>query len=173
MSTIQVGDRAPDFTAATHTGQPISLADYRGKQAVVLFFYPRDNTPTCTAEACAFRDSLADFAEAGAVVIGISGDSLDRHREFAERHRLPYLLISDADGAIRQAFGVARVWGILPGRVTYVIDRAGIVRRIFNATFAANQHVTEALQMVRQFVSSDTPLELPRPATSTNSQNAA
>jgi peroxiredoxin Q/BCP len=155
MSSIQVGDAAPDFTAEAQTGETVRLADFRGRQAVVLFFYPRDNTPTCTAEACAFRDAFEDFVAAGAVVIGVSGDSLQRHRGFAERQRLPFLLVSDADGAIRQAFGVPRTLVLMPGRVTYVIDRQGIVRHIFNSAFAAGQHVTEALAMVRQLVADD------------------
>src|SRR4051794_26622280 len=100
MSVIQVGDPAPLFSAEAHSGERISLADFRGKQAVVLFFYPQDGTPVCTAEACAFRDSHADFLAAGAMVIGVSADSLDRHRDFAARRQLPYPLFSDADGAI-------------------------------------------------------------------------
>jgi len=155
MPSIQVGDLAPDFLAETHTGESVHLAALRGQQAVVLFFFPRDNTPTCTAEACAFRDAFEDFVAAGAVVIGVSGDSLERHQSFAERQRLPFVLVSDADGAIRQAFGVPRVWGLLPGRVTYVIDRRGIVRHTFNSSFAAGQHVAEALAVVRRLVAED------------------
>jgi len=108
MKTLDVGDRAPDFTAVAHTGQRVSLADFHAKQVVVLYFYPKDGTPVCTAEACAFRDAYEDFAQAGAVVIGVSGDSLDRHRDFAERQRLSFLLLSDEDGALRKAFGVPK-----------------------------------------------------------------
>jgi peroxiredoxin Q/BCP len=149
MPSIQVGDPAPDFTAEAHDGQRFSLADYRGQRVVVLFFYPSDGTPVCTAEACAFRDSIADFAVAGAVVIGISGDSTESHRAFAANHHLPYLLLSDKDGAIRRAFGVPKSLGIFPGRVTYVIDKCGIVRLLFNSPLAASGHVNEALQVVR------------------------
>jgi thioredoxin-dependent peroxiredoxin len=149
MSKIRVGDRAPPFTSIAHTGAPLSLADYLGKQAVVLYFYPRDNTPTCTTEACSFRDAYEDFVEAGAVVIGVSGDSLESHRRFAAGRHLPFLLISDADGALREAFGVPKTFGLFPGRVTFVIDRDGIVRHIFDSQFHAAQHVAEALQTVR------------------------
>jgi peroxiredoxin Q/BCP len=152
MASIQVGDYAPNLTAEAHNGQQLNLADYRGQQVVVLFFYPSDGTPICTAEVCAFRDSYADFAEAGAVVIGISGDSLDRHRTFATDHRLPFLLVSDSDGAIRKAFGAPKTLGVFPGRVTYVIDKRGIVRLLFSSQLAASRHVTEALRVVKQLV---------------------
>jgi len=148
MASLQVGDSAPDFVAQAHDGSTVRLADYRGHQAVVLFFYPQDNTPICTAEACAFRDAYEDFVRAGAVVIGVSGDSLAAHQGFAARRRLPFLLVSDEDGALRRAFVVPRTLGLFPGRVTYVIDKEGIVRHIFNAPLAAGQHVREALQVL-------------------------
>ncbi len=150
MSGIQPGDRAPPFTGTTQTGQQVSLSDYLGKQAVVLYFYPKDNTSVCTTQACAFRDAYEDFVQAGAVVIGVSSDSADSHRGFAEKRQLPFLLISDADGSLRKAFSVPRTLGLFPGRVTYVIDRQGIVRLVFNSQLNAGRHVTEALDMVRQ-----------------------
>ena len=94
-SKIQVGDAAPDFTLPTQSGTPVSLKDFTGKTAIVLYFYPRDNTPGCTAEACAFRDSYEVFKDAGAEVIGISSDSVESHQQFAARHRLPFILLSD------------------------------------------------------------------------------
>ena len=150
MTRIDVGDSAPDLALATQTGDEVSLADYRGKQAVVLFFYPKDGTPVCTKEACSFRDAYEDFVEAGAVVIGVSGDSASRHEAFAATHQLPFLLVSDADGRVRRAFGVPKSMGLFPGRVTYVIDREGIVRHVFNSQFAADRHVSEALEVVRK-----------------------
>ena len=131
MTKIQVGDRAPDFSATTQDGQRICLHDFLGKKALILFFYPKDGTPVCTKEACAFRDSYDKFLEAGAEVIGISSDSDQSHRGFADRHHLPFPLISDADGSLRTAFGVPKTLGLIPGRVTYVIDESGIVRLIF------------------------------------------
>jgi len=150
MASVQVGDRAPDFTLTSQSGQPVSLADYRGNSAVVLFFYPKDGTPVCTKEACSFRDAYEDFVQAGAVVIGVSADSSESHRAFASGHRLPFILLSDAEGSLRKAFGVSKTLGIMPGRVTYVIDKRGIVRHVFNAQFAAERHVAEALAVVRQ-----------------------
>jgi thioredoxin-dependent peroxiredoxin len=116
----------------------------------VLFFYPKDESPICTKEACSFRDAYEDFVKAGAVVIGVSADSTESHRAFATGRRLPFTLLSDPDGAIRHAFGVPKTMGILPGRVTYVIDRDGVVRHIFNSQFAADRHVEESLKIVRQ-----------------------
>lgn len=150
MGRIDVGDPAPDLSLSTHTGEQLSLADYRGKHPVVVFFYPKDGTAVCTKEACSFRDAYDDFTEAGAVVIGISSDSAARHQSFAQKHGLPFLLVSDKDGSARRAFGVAKTMGIFPGRVTYVIDREGIVRHVFNSQFAADRHVEEALEVVRR-----------------------
>lgn len=151
MKSIEVGDPAPEFTATASDGRRVSLSDFQGKQAVVVFFYPRDNSPICTKEACAFRDAYEDFVAAGAAVIGVSSDSDESHRSFAASQRLPYLLIADADGALRRLFGVPNSLFVLPGRVTYVIDRAGIVRHIFNSQLLGTRHVKEALQTVRQF----------------------
>jgi peroxiredoxin Q/BCP len=156
MPYIAVGDKAPQFTATAHTGQQVSLADFLGKQVVVLYFYPRDGTPTCTAQACEFRDAYADFTATGALVIGISGNSIERHRQFAEEQRLPFLLISDRDGSLRKAFGVPKLLGFVPGRTTYVIDKEGVVRNKFTAHFKAHPHIEEALRSVRE-LSAETP----------------
>jgi peroxiredoxin Q/BCP len=149
MSRIELGDPGPEITLRTHEGDEISLVGYRGRQAVVVFFYPRAGTPVCTKEACGFRDAYEDFTALGAAVIGVSGDSVARHEAFAQEHRLPFLLVSDEDGQARRAFGVPKSLGLLPGRVTYVIDKEGIVRHIFNSQFAADRHVQEALAVVR------------------------
>ena len=149
MKAIQIGDRAPDFTVEVQDGREIALADYRG-QVVVLFFYPSDGTPVCTAEACAFRDAYADFAQAGATVIGVSSDSHESHRKFIADHRLPFLLASDPQGALRKLFGVPKTLGTFPGRVTYVIDKQGAVRLVFNSQLSASRHVSQALRAVRQ-----------------------
>lgn len=144
---VRVGDPAPDFSLPSSRGTQVQLSDFRGRE-VVLFFYPRDNTPVCTTEACSFRDSHEAFLEAGAEVIGISSDSAESHRKFAERHRLPYLLLSDGDDTVRERYGVPRTLGLLPGRVTYVIDRNGIVRLVFSSQFQAGRHVAEALKVL-------------------------
>lgn len=146
----RVGDPAPDFELPSSTGETVRLSDFRGKSEVVLFFYPKDNTPGCTVEACTFRDSHEAFREAGAEVIGISSDSADSHRGFAERFRLPFVLLSDAGGAVRSRFGVPRTLGFLPGRVTYLIDRDGIIRHIFSSQLQPKRHVAEALDVLKR-----------------------
>jgi thioredoxin-dependent peroxiredoxin len=147
---IGVGDQAPDFTLPSQSGEPVRLSDRLGEQVVVLYFYPRDNTPGCTAEACAFRDSHEVFSEAGAEVIGVSSDSADRHAAFAGRYDLPFTLLSDAGGRVRKSYGVPAVLGVLPGRVTYVIDRQGTVRHTFNSMTNIDQHVGDALAVVQR-----------------------
>ncbi len=156
MLSKLLGQPAPDFVREAHNGQRVSLVDFRGKQVVVLYFYPMDGTPVCTKEACSFRDVHEEFAQAGAAVIGVSADSLDRHRAFAAKHGLPFLLVSDEDGTLRKAYRVPKTLGLLPGRVTYVIDKQGIVRHVFSALFSADRHVTEALEVVRQLTHEDT-----------------
>jgi len=147
---VTVGDRAPDFTLTSQTGAPVSLSDFRGQQAVVLYFYPKDDTPGCTAESCAFRDSHEVFKEVGAAVIGISGDSPESHRQFASKYSLPFTLVSDAGNKVRQQYGVPSTLWVLPGRVTYVIDKEGIVRHIFDSQLNFAAHVDEALKTLRQ-----------------------
>lgn len=149
MTKIDVGDPAPGLSMCTYTGEPFSLEEHRGKHPVVLFFYPKDGTSICTKEACSFRDAYEDFTKAGAVVVGISSDSPKQHQHFAQQHELPFFLVSDQKGEARKAFGVPKTLGFLPGRVTYVIDRQGIVRHVFNSQFAPDRHVQEALDMVR------------------------
>src|SRR5690348_1720719 len=147
---IQVGDKAPDFTLPSQSGEQVRLYDRLAGSVVVLYFYPKDNTRGCTAEACAFRDSHEVFAEAGAEVIGVSSDSADRHAGFASKHRLPFTLLADQGGRVRKSYGVPAVLGLLPGRVTYVIDREGTVRHVFNSMTNIGQHVSDALEVVRK-----------------------
>jgi thioredoxin-dependent peroxiredoxin len=147
---IQVGDKAPDFTLPSQSGDEVRLSDRLGERVVVLYFYPKDNTSGCTAEACAFRDSHETFTDAGAEVIGISSDSADKHAAFAGRHNLPFTLVSDRGGRVRKSYGVPSVLGVVPGRVTYVIDRTGTVRHVFNSMTNIGQHVSDALEVVKQ-----------------------
>ena len=149
MSSPLLNEPAPDFTCEAHDGRQVRLADYRGKSVVVLYFYPKDGTPVCTKEACAFRDAYEEFTKLGAVVIGVSADSPERHRVFAASRALPFLLLSDQDGSLRKAYQVPKTLGIMPSRVTYVIDKAGIVRHVFSALLLAEWHVAEALGIVR------------------------
>ena len=145
---IDEGKKAPAFTLTDQDGKKVSLDDFAGKH-LVLYFYPKDDTPGCTKEACSFRDSYEAFRDAGAEVIGVSSDSADSHRRFAEKYRLPFVLVADAGGELRNRYGVPSTLGLLPGRVTYVIDRDGIVRHVFNSQLQATKHVDEALAALR------------------------
>ena len=147
---IQAGDKAPDFTLTSQSGEPVRLYDRLENNVVVLYFYPKDETSGCTAEACAFRDSHEVFTDAGAEVIGVSSDSASKHAAFAGHHNLPFTLLSDEGGRVRKSFGVPAVLGLVPGRVTYVIDRTGTVRHTFNSMTNIGQHVSDALAVVRQ-----------------------
>jgi peroxiredoxin Q/BCP len=147
---IGVGDKAPDFTLPSQSGEPVRLQDRIGQRVVVLYFYPKDETSGCTAEACAFRDSHEVFTDAGAEVIGVSSDSVDKHAAFAGHHNLPFTLLSDAGGKVRKTYGVPAVLGFIPGRVTYVIDRDGTVRHVFSSMTNIDGHVKDALEVVRQ-----------------------
>lgn len=146
---VKIGDTAPDFTLPTQSGEPISLKDFIGKKSIVLYFYPKDDTPGCTAEACAFRDSYEVFKDAGAEVIGISDDSATSHQKFATKYNLPFILVSDTGKQVRKLYGVPSTLGILPGRVTYIIDKSGIVRHIFNSQFNFKGHIEESLKTLQ------------------------
>jgi len=146
---IAVGDKAPDITLPDASGNLVSLKDFQGQKTVVLYFYPKDDTPGCTKEACSFRDSYTVFQEAGAEVIGVSSDDAASHRKFADRYQLPFTLLSDTNNQARKAFGVPATLGLLPGRVTYVIDKTGTVRHIFNSQLNFQGHIDESLKIVK------------------------
>jgi len=147
---IGVGDKAPDFTLPSQSGEQVRLQDRLGQGVVVLYFYPKDETSGCTREACAFRDSHEVFTDAGAEVIGVSSDSVDKHAAFATHHKLPFTLLSDKGGKVRKAYEVPSTLGFIPGRVTYVIDRDGTVRHVFNSMTNIDRHVKDALEVVRR-----------------------
>jgi peroxiredoxin Q/BCP len=146
---VGVGVGAPDFALPSQGGETVRLGDLIGETAVVLYFYPKDNTPGCTAEACSFRDGYEDFVEAGAEVVGVSSDSAESHERFAAGNALPFILLSDGGGEVRKLYGVPSTLGIFPGRVTYVIDKGGVVRHVFSSQFGATRHVDEALKVVQ------------------------
>lgn len=147
---VKVGDTAPDFTLPAQNGATVSLRYFRGKQAVVLYFYPKDDTPGCTAESCAFRDQYEVFKTSGAEVIGVSGDSSESHQKFAAKHNLPFTLLSDKDNQVRKQYGATTAFGLIPGRVTYVIDQQGVVQYVFDSMLNFKGHVEEALKTLQQ-----------------------
>lgn len=147
---VKVGDKAPDFTLSDQSGTMVSLREFIGNKIIVLYFYPKDFSRGCTAEACAFRDSYDVFVQAGAQVIGISSQSTESHNKFAILNRLPFILLSDQDGKVRKLYGVPSTLGLLPGRVTYIIDKKGIVRHMFSSQSKPTQHIQEALKVVKE-----------------------
>src|SRR5215467_13873032 len=150
MPKLNVGDRAPDFELRSGTGDTVKLRDFAGKKVVVLFFYPKDDSPGCTVEACDFRDNHGRFVKAGAEVLGISADSVESHKKFADKHGLPMTLLSDPGGKVREDYGVKSTLGLLPGRVTFVIDKEGIVRYVYSSQLRFTQHVQRALEIVEK-----------------------
>ncbi|HCF03016.1 peroxiredoxin [Flavobacterium sp.] len=146
------GDQVTQFTTTDTNGNVFDSATIIGKKPLVLYFYPKDNTPGCTAQACSFRDQYEDFLDLGAEVIGVSSDTLASHQKFTAQFRLPFLLLSDTDKKIRKLFGVpTALLGMLPGRVTYVIDANGIIQMVFNSMLAG-QHIPKALAAVKKIV---------------------
>lgn len=141
---VKVGDKAQDFTLPSQMGDNVTLSEFFGKKNIVLYFYPKDETPGCTREACSFRDSYEELTNLGAEVIGVSGQSVESHKSFATHYGLPFILLSDKDNKVRELYGVPSTMGIIPGRVTYIIDKHGVVRHIFSSQIQAERHVEEA-----------------------------
>lgn len=146
---MKIGERIPAFQALDHEGKAVSIDPDELKHPIVIYFYPKDDTPGCTKEACSFRDEYETFSDANVEVYGISADSVEDHRHFRSKHRLPFTLLSDPDNAIRKQFGVrGNLLGLLPGRVTFVIDANGTVVHQFNSQLNAVKHVQESLDAI-------------------------
>ncbi|MBE0647991.1 MAG: peroxiredoxin [Bacteroidales bacterium] len=146
---IEAGSPAPAFALPDLNGKTVSLSDFLGKSNLVVYFYPKDESYGCTKEACSFRDQYEDFKEAGAEVIGISADDVESHKSFAANHRLPFILLSDPDKMAAKAYGVGKSMGILPGRVTFIIDKQGIIRGKFSSQLQFQKHIDEALSILK------------------------
>lgn len=147
---LKVRDKIPNFKAKDSNGNDFDSQTLVGLKPIVVYFYPKDNTPGCTAQACSFRDQYEDFKDLGAEVIGISGDSVASHQEFTNHYKLPFILLSDPDKKIRKLFGVAtQLFGLVPGRVTYVADKNGVIQMIFDSMLAA-KHIPKALKTIKE-----------------------
>ncbi|WP_300663768.1 peroxiredoxin [Fluviicola sp.] len=147
---IAVGDKCPTFVLKDQNNTDFDIKTVLGKKVLVIYFYPKDDTPGCTAEACSFRDSYEDFKDLGCEVIGISSDSPKKHAEFAAKHRLSFTLLADTEKSVRKAFGVpGNLFGLIPGRVTYIVDKQGIVRHVYNSLTNAATHIDESLKAVQ------------------------
>ena len=146
---MKVGDKAPDFTLLSQTGESVTLSKLMGKKTIVLYFYPKDESKGCTRQACEFRDKYEVFTDLGAEVIGVSSDDVKSHKSFAEKNLLPFTLLSDTENKVRELYGVKSTFGIIPGRVTYVIDKKGIIRSIFSSQFNFKKHIEESLETIK------------------------
>jgi peroxiredoxin Q/BCP len=149
---LSTGDVVPHFTAKDENGAPFDSQSCIGKQITVLYFYPKDNTPGCTAQACEFRDQYEDFLNYGALVIGISSDGASSHTKFKSRYKLPFTLLSDPTKKISKLFGVSNDLLFLPGRETFVIDSEGVIQMKFDS-MQAKTHISKALEKVKALAS--------------------
>jgi peroxiredoxin Q/BCP len=146
---LHIGEAAPHFTLKNQAGEEVSLSDLIKTNTLILFFYPKDNSPGCTREACYFRDTYAVFRQYGAEVAGISSDSEQSHRHFSGKYRLPFPLLSDPGGRVRKLYGVPKTLGVIDGRTSFLIDRLGIIRHIFHSQFHFKKHVVEAYEALK------------------------
>ena len=144
---IAIGSLAPNFTLPDQDGKTFHLRNILGQANIILYFYPKNETRGCIAEACSFRDNIADFEGYGCKVIGISRDSIRSHAKFASHYELPFTLLSDSKNIVRKLYEVeASIMGLIPGRKTFIIDKLGIISHIFDYQFKAKQHVIDALK---------------------------
>jgi peroxiredoxin Q/BCP len=147
---IEVGEKALDFTLPSQLGDRVTLSEYFGKKSIVLYFYPKDESRGCTKEACKFRDAYDVFTTLGAEVLGVSSQSVESHKSFATHHGLPFVLLSDEKNEVRSLYAVPSTMGIIPGRVTFIIDKKGIVRHVFSSQFQPERHIEEALDVLKK-----------------------
>ncbi|HLN73453.1 MAG: peroxiredoxin [Methylococcaceae bacterium] len=146
---IQKGDQLPHFILKNENHQPVNISSIKGKY-LILYFYPKDDTPGCVKEACMFRDTFADLTDAGAVVYGVSSDTPASHAQFKSKYRLPFSLLSDTGGELRKLLGVpGDLFGLLPGRVTYIFNPNGQLVDIFKSQLSPEKHVQEALKIIQ------------------------
>ncbi|XP_016485371.1 peroxiredoxin Q, chloroplastic-like [Nicotiana tabacum] len=149
VAKVNKGTVPPPFTLKDQDGKNVSLSKFKGKP-VVVYFYPADETPGCTKQACAFRDSYEKFKKAGAEVVGISGDDPASHKAFAKKYRLPFTLLCDEGNKVRKEWGIpGDLFGTLPGRQTYVLDKNGVVQLIYNNQFQPEKHIDETLKLLQ------------------------
>ena len=151
LKTLKIGDKIPEFILLDQDENSFSITDFLGKRNLVIYFYPKDDTPGCTKEACAFRDEFEAFSDLDALVIGISGDSPESHRDFIKKYNLPFTLLSDENDEVRKLFGVnGNYLGLIPGRVTFIADKKGIIQFVFDSQSKATKHVEEAQRVLSE-----------------------
>lgn len=145
---LQTGDYLPHFIMKDENYQPINISSRKGK-FLVLYFYPKDDTPGCIKEACSFRDSFQDLVDGGALVYGVSSDNPASHALFKAKYHLPFSLLSDTSGELRKLLGVPNsLFGLFPGRATYIFDPEGRLVKVFNSQLLPEKHVKEAMKII-------------------------
>jgi len=149
LSSLKIGDKAPDFSLPSQEGREVRLSELLGDRNIVLYFYPKDRSQGCTRQACAFRDAYEVFKDLGAEVVGISGDGIESHQDFSAEFELPFVLLSDRGNQVRKLYGVGATLGILPGRVTFIIDKSGTIRHVFSSQARPTKHIDVALEVLR------------------------
>jgi peroxiredoxin Q/BCP len=148
--SISIGDTCPSFSLQNQHGKIINIQDYIGSKNLVIYFYPKDNTPGCTKEACSFRDAMQDLNNLDCEVFGVSADSVTSHKKFADQFRLTFNLLSDIGNEVRKSFKVpANLFGLVPGRVTYVINKDGKVVHIINSQTNPDKHIKETIEVLK------------------------
>jgi len=148
-SHLKVGDKVPSFSLIDQNGKPFSINDYIGKKILIIYFYPKDESGTCTKEACAFRDSYTDFSKAGAMVIGINYASVESHKRFAAHHDLPFVLLSDPGNKVLKMFGVKNML-VLTGRETFMVGLDGKILYTYNSFTDGPAHAQEMLDYINE-----------------------
>jgi peroxiredoxin Q/BCP len=148
---VKLGDTAPNFEGLTSDGSRLALKDLIGKKNVVLYFYPKDDTPGCTKEACSFRDKIEPIRELGAEIVGVSLDSIDSHKKFADKYHLPFPLVSDKEKRIATAYGVLKETGTSASRVTFIIDKTGKITKIFPKV-DVSKHTEEVVSALKELL---------------------
>lgn len=150
VTQLKPGDKLPHFILNDENHNPVDISSLTGKY-LVIYFYPKDDTPGCTKEACSFRDSFGELVDAGAVVFGVSSDSPDSHAAFKKKYHLPFSLLADTNGELRKLLGVPTdLFGLLPGRVTYIFNPEGKLVYMFDSQFSPEKHVQEALKIIKE-----------------------
>jgi len=147
---LKAGQEAPNFSLPDQNDNSVSLLDFRGKKNVIIFFYPKDNTPGCTAQSCSFRDNYSAFNELNTQVIGVSQDSVESHKDFSQRNQLSYPILCDADGSVRKLYGLKKLFGLIPDRVSFAINKNGIIQHVFCSQFQSTKHIEEMLNACRK-----------------------
>ena len=145
---LKVGDRAPDFELEDQDGKKIKLLEWKGTSSLILYFYPKDDTPGCTAQSCSFRDHYENLKNLDVKIAGVSSDSTESHKRFATKYKLPFTLLSDVKGEARKLYGIKKTFGLIPARVSFIIDPKGMITYAYSSQINIQKHVDDAIALL-------------------------